>query len=182
VFLARLHGLPPGRVLVGALPSWLIEERTPTAAAIAQVAVRRAVLPDHPLAFEEPAPGSSASIVWPSVLAAALPLTARAGLIVRSGRVDQIAGVVQATRSAAAVALEAASSLGPLRPRGPALTMARGTVTAAVAALERVAASGWPSILGEPIGPARRGRLGADAVVERADAFDPLAAWEGARG
>ncbi len=32
VFLARLHGVPPGRLLVGALPHWLLEERGPTAA------------------------------------------------------------------------------------------------------------------------------------------------------
>lgn len=182
VFLAHLHGVPPGRLLVGALPNWLIEERGPTAAAIAQVAVRRAVLPDHPLAFEEPTPGTRAAIVWPSLLAATLPLAGGAGLIVRAVRGEEMAEVVQATRSAAAVAQEAATSIGPLRPRGPALTMARETVTAAVAVLERVAGSGWPSILGESIGTARRGRLGADAVVERTDAFDPLAAWDGARG
>jgi D-Lysine 5,6-aminomutase TIM-barrel domain of alpha subunit len=182
VFLARLHGVPAGRLLVGALPPWLIDERGPTAAAIAQVAVRRAVLPHHPLAFEEPPPGSRAALVWPSLLAAVLPLAGDAGLIGRSTRDREMGEIVQATRSTAAVAHEAAASLGPLRPRGPALTMARATVTAAVAALERVAANGWPSILGDPIGAARRGRLGADAVVERTDAFDPLATRDGARG
>jgi hypothetical protein len=181
VFLARLHGIPPGRLLVGALPHWLIEERGPTAAAIAQVAVRHAVLPEHPLVFDEPAPGTRAAVVWPSVLAAVLPLAGRAGLIVRSARAEGMAEVVQASRSAATVAQESALSLGPLRPRGPALTVARATVSAAVAVLERVSASGWPSILGEPIGGIRRGRLGADAVVERSEAFDPLAVWEGAR-
>ena len=182
VFLARLHGVPPGRLLVGALPPWLLEERGPAAAAIAQVAVRRAVLPDHPLAFEEPVPGTHAAIGWPSILGAALPVAGHAGLILRSVRGDGVVETVAATRAAAAVAAETAGSLGPLRPRGPALTTARATVAAAVATLERVAGSGWPSILGEPISTTRRGRLGADAVVERTESFDALAATTGSRG
>ena len=182
VFLARLHGVPPGRILVGALPHWLLGERGPTAAAIAQVAVRHAALPDHPLAFEEPAPGTQAAIAWPSILLSVLPLAGPSGLIVRATRAEGWAEVVASTRALAAVALETSGSLGPIRPRGPALTMARGTVIAAIAALERIAASGWPSILGEPIGSARRERLGANAVVERTEAFDPLAVINGTRG
>jgi hypothetical protein len=46
---------------------------------------------------------------------------------------------------------------------------------AAIAALERISTNGWPSVLGDQIGPTRRGRLGANAVVERTEAFDPLA-------
>ncbi len=183
VFLARQHGVPEGRLLIGALPSWLLEERGPTAAAIAQVAVRRAAMPEHPLIFEEPVRGPHPVAAWPSILGAVLPLAGSAGLIVRSdlGESGSVAEAAAATRAAAAVGLETAGSLGPLRPRGAALTMARGTVSAAVATLERIAASGWPSILGEPIRPARRGRLGADAVVERTESFDPLVAAEKVR-
>jgi D-Lysine 5,6-aminomutase TIM-barrel domain of alpha subunit len=181
VFLARLHGVPPVRLLVGALPPWLIDERGPAAAAIAQVAVRRAVLADHPMVFEEPPPGTRAAVAWPAVLGAALPLAGPAGLIVRSAFGEAVAEAVAATRAAASVAGEASGSLGPLRPRGPALTMARGTVTAAVATLERIAGSGWPSILGEAVRPAGRGRLGADMVVERTESFDPLATVEAGR-
>ncbi len=183
VFLARLHGVPESRLLIGALPLWLSEERGPAAAAIAQVAVRRAALPDHPLAFEEPAQGTRSAVGWPALLGTVLPLAGSSGLIVRTTRTDpeSTAESVAATRAATAIAQEASGSLGPLRPRGAALTMARGTVTAAVATLERLAASGWPSILGEPIRPARRGRLGADAVVERTETFDALAAVEAIR-
>lgn len=179
-FLIRLGGVPDGRLLIGALPPWLLEERGPAAAAIAQVAVRRAALPDHPLVFEEPAHGTTPALAWPSVLGSILPLVGASGLVVRSARGDgeAMAETVAATRAAAAIAQEAAGSLGPLRPRGAALTMARGTVSAAVSTLERIAADGWPSILGEPIRPTRRGRLGADAVVERTETFDPLAALE----
>jgi hypothetical protein len=181
VFLARLHGVPPVRLLVGALPTWLIDERGPAAAAVAQVAVRRAVLPDHPLAFDEPTPGTRAAVAWPAILGAALPLAGPAGLIVRSAYGDAVGEAVAATRAVASVAGEASGSLGPLRPRGPALTMARATVTAAVATLERIAGSGWPSILGEAVRPAGRGRVGADMVVERTESFDPLATVEDTR-
>ena len=183
VFLARLHGVPPGRILVGALPHWLLGERSPAAVAIAQVAVRHAALPNHPLAFEEPAPGSTqAALGWSSILLTVLPMAGPSGLIVRATRREGWPEIVASTRALAAVAQETSGSLGPLRPRGPALTMARGTVTAAIATLERIATSGWPSILGEPIGTSRRGRLGANAVVERSESFDPLALVNGSRG
>jgi beta-lysine 5,6-aminomutase alpha subunit len=174
IFLARLHGVPAGRLLVGALPPWLLEERNPAAAAIAQVAIRRAILPEYPLAFEEPPPGTRPAVVWPAILGAVLPLASPTGLIVRAAHDEAMTETVAATRAAAAVAQETAASLGPLRARGPALTLARATVGAGVTALERILASGWPSILGEPIGSARRGRLGADAVVERSESFDPF--------
>jgi hypothetical protein len=160
------------------LPSWLVDERGPAAAAIAQVAVRRAVLPEHPLAFDEPTPGTRAAVAWPAILSSALPLAGQAGLIVRSVYGEAVGEAVAATRAAASAAGEASGSLGPLRPRGPSLTMARGTVTAAVATLERIAASGWPSILGEAVRPSGRGRLGADMVVERTESFDALASAE----
>ena len=180
--LARLDGLPADRLLVGALPGWLAGEREPAAAAIAQVVLRRALLPEHPLAFEEPEAGSGSAAGWSAILAAVLPLANPAGLIVRVGRVDGIADVASATRAASATAAEVTGSLGPLEARGPALELARGTVASAVATLERLAAEGWPWILGEaPNGPGR-GRLGADAVAERTEAFDPFASPPGIAG
>ena len=59
VRLAALHGLSGSRILAGALPVWLLEERDATVAAIAQVVVRRAAMPDVPLAFEEPPAGNA---------------------------------------------------------------------------------------------------------------------------
>ncbi len=75
-----------------------------------------------------------------------------------------------------------AGSLGPLEPRGFALEIARGTVAAAIVALEQLAARGWPSILGEPLAGPGQGRLGADAVVERTEVFDPFVAPGGIAG
>lgn len=174
VRLAALHGLTGPRILAGALPIWLLEERDATVAAIAQVVVRRAAMPDVPLAFEEPPPGTLAAVVWPSVLAAVLPVAGPTGLIVRATGGDAAPEAATATRATAASAAEAAGSLGPLEPRGPALEHARATVAAAMETLERLASRGWPSVLGASIAGADRGRLGADAVVERSESFDPF--------
>lgn len=182
VALARLGGLPADRLLVGALPGWLADEREPAAAAIAQVVIRRALLPSHPIAFEEPEPGPGSARPWQAILAAVLPVARPAGLILRVAGEDRIADVARATRAAAAVAAEVTGSLGPLEARGPALELARGTVGAALATLERLDAEGWPGILGEsPSGPGR-GRLGADGVAERTEAFDPFASPPGIAG
>ena len=62
VRLAALSGLSGSRLLAGALPAWLLEERDATVAAIAQVVVRRAAMPDVPLAFEEPPVGTMAAV------------------------------------------------------------------------------------------------------------------------
>ncbi len=174
VRLAALQGLPGVRLLAGAMPPWLLEERDATVAAIAQVAVRRAAMPDVPLAFEEPSAGTMAAVVWPSVLAAVLPLTGGAGIVVRATGGDGAQEAATATRAAAATAAEAARSLGPLEPRGPALDHARATVAAALETLERLASRGWPSVLGTTLAGVERGRLGADAVVERTESFDPF--------
>ncbi len=183
VALAVRDGVPPTRLLVGAFPSWLVDEHDPAATAIAQVAVRRAVLRDHPLVFEEPEAGSDATAArWPAILGSVLPLATPAGLIVRVASGRTTADVVAATRAWSTVAVEMAGSLGPLEPRGFALEIARGTVAAAIVALEQLAARGWPSILGEPLAGPGQGRLGADAVVERTEVFDPFVAPGGIAG
>src|SRR5436309_1901023 len=54
VMLARRSGLADEQVIVDSLPSWIWDEPNPTVQAIAAVAVRRAALPGHHLAFREP--------------------------------------------------------------------------------------------------------------------------------
>jgi len=183
VALAVHDGVPPARLLVGAFPAWIGDEDDPAATAIAQVAVRRALLGAHLLVFEEPEAGSGAAAArWPSILNAVLPLATPAGLVVRAAAGKATSDVVAATRAWASVAAEMAGSLGPLEPRGLALEIAQGTVAAAVAALERLAATGWPSILGQSLARAGQGRLGGDSVVERTETFDPFAAPGGIAG
>ena len=55
VALARRDGLGVDSVVVGAFPDWLIEESGAPARVAAEIALRRALLPGHPIAFVEPA-------------------------------------------------------------------------------------------------------------------------------
>lgn len=176
--LARRHGLGPEQIVVGALPGWLAEERDPVAQALAQVALRRSLFPDQALAFDEPPAATPAGAVWSFVLGAVLPLAGSTALVMRrspaGGRVEDAVTLVGATRAAAAVGAEAANSLEPWVLRGVAREAADGALVSAIQTLERLSDDGWEAILGEPIGGADRPRLGADAVVERSEAFDPF--------
>ena len=58
--------------------------------------------------------------------------------------------------------------------QGRAAEHASATVAAAVATLEALGDRGWRAILGDAPGEDKQPRLGADAVVETADAFDPF--------
>jgi hypothetical protein len=178
VALARHGGLTPDQVLIGAFPPWLLEEREPTSLAIAQVAVRRAVFEGHPAAFSEPPPVAaghgSIDARWPFVLAATLPYAGGTALILRDAIGARVPGATAGARAAATVAAEVATSSGSPTLAGSALEYAQATVTAALRTLERLSDLGWRDVLGEAMGGRRRERLGADAVVERAEAFDPL--------
>ena len=153
VFLARLHGVPPGRLLVGALPSWLLEERGP--------ARRR----DRP--GRRPACGPARPPARVRGAGRRIPCGPRLARDPWRGAADRRAGRACHPRRARRVRRtdrggDPGRRSGRARSRvgrsdrsdraDPALTSARATVTAAVATLERVAGSGWPSILGEPIG------------------------------
>ena len=59
-------------------------------------------------------------------------------------------------------------------PRPAVLECAEALLTAAESTLEDLADQGWQAVLGPPIGGPDLDRLGADAVVERTEAFDPL--------
>ena len=172
--LARRDGIPAGRIFVGAIPAWLLDERNSAALAIAQVHLRRAALPGQPLVFEEPE-GEAAAVRWRAVLGAALPIADRDGLVIRRAVTATAGRVVAETRAVVDVAVDVAETYGPIDPRGVALDHARATVAAAIATLERLATDGWSSVLGSPMDRPGITRLGADAVVERTETFDPFA-------
>lgn len=180
IALARHDGLGPEQLVVGALPGWLAEERDPIAQALAQVALRRTLFPDHALGFDEPPASTPAGAVWTFVLGAVLPLAGPTALVMRrspvGGRVEDAESVVSATRAAAMVGAEAAGSLEPMVLRGHAREVADAALVSAIETLERLSDDGWDAILGAPIGGADRPRLGADAVVERTEPFDPFEA------
>jgi hypothetical protein len=175
VRLAVGDGVPVDHLVVGALPDWLTDERAPAARAVAEVALRRALLPGHPLAFDEPATVPERAALWPFILAAVLVPGEETALIVRRPRDGAMRPAVLATRAAAAVSSEIRRSLPGGTLDGAALDHARATVAAAIATLERLGDEGWRAVLG--VAPGGAGpRLGADAVAERTESFDPLAA------
>jgi D-Lysine 5,6-aminomutase TIM-barrel domain of alpha subunit len=176
VALARRGGVAADLLVVGALPAWLIEERDGAARALAEVALRRALLPDHALAFEEPpvASGSAVAARWPYIVASALPYAGATALVLRDGASAAATGG-SAMRAATSVGTEIARSTGPVSLQGVALDHARATLTAAQATLDQLADSGWRAVLGQAIEGPPSDRLGAGAVVERTESFDPFA-------
>lgn len=167
--LAVHDGMPVDRVLVGALPEWLMTEPDAPARAAGEVAVRHALLPGHPLAYVEPGTRDDPAGAWAAVLGALLPDTAGAAAVLR-----RTAGAVAgATRTAASVAL----AIG--RPEPPALgpvarAHASGIVGAALATIRMLEDDGWRAVT-DDVGGAGDGRVGADTVAERTEAFDPFA-------
>ncbi|HEY7735629.1 MAG TPA: lysine 5,6-aminomutase subunit alpha [Candidatus Limnocylindrales bacterium] len=183
VAIARADGLPADRIVVSALPTWLTDEPDPIPSAVAEVSVRRELLPGHLLAFAETAGAERAHPpAWPYLITAALSRGttsdgAPGPLLLRTTPTGDGPRRLHEARSAAMVAAELARSVRGGQLEGAALAHAKGAVSAAIATLERLADGGWPSVLGETPSGARRDRprLGADAVTERTESFDPLA-------
>jgi hypothetical protein len=75
---------------------------------------------------------------------------------------------------AATVADVLADATEPRRLTGLALEHARATAAAALQTLERLADDGWRAVIGDGPADSADVRLGADAIAERSDSFDPL--------
>jgi beta-lysine 5,6-aminomutase alpha subunit len=179
VELARRDGLPPDAISVGAVPDWLVDEPGVPARAAAEVAMRRRLLPEHPLAFVEPVlPGESAA-TWHALVAALLPDAGEVDIILRQA--GDPAAVIGRTRAAAAVAMGLREGRGLVPLSGPALDHAREVAQAATETLALLDGSGWRAIVDQPLGVSV-GSLGAEAVLERGDAFDPLDTGGGGSG
>jgi hypothetical protein len=165
--------LPADQIVIGGLPAWLTDEARPAARAAAEVALRAELFQDHPLSFEEPVTTPDRAALWPFVLASVLPGGARAAFVIRRPGVGPMRETVHVGRAAMTVAGELSGAFGRRALEGPALEHARAVVAAATETLERLRDVGWRSVLGEAL--VRGERLGSDAVVERAESFDPLA-------
>ncbi|MEO8436864.1 MAG: lysine 5,6-aminomutase subunit alpha [Chloroflexota bacterium] len=181
VTLARGDGMAPEQIVVGALPPWLTDEPNPAARAIAEVAVRRALFPAHPLGFVEPPTGTVRSIPWPYVQAAAAAHAGDIALVLRAldFTPDDPEAAARSARAASLVAVDVAGASVPGPLTGVALDHARGMIEAARATLDRLGDHGWRTVAGDPPG-GTRGR-GRDAATERTDPFDPLGARLGTR-
>jgi hypothetical protein len=182
VTMARGDGLARDQIIVSALPPWLTDEAAPGARAIAEVAVRRALFPDHPLGFVEPPTGTDRSILWPYVQAAAAVHGGNIALVLRAVDIapDDPVAAARAARAASVVSVDVAGATVPGALTGIARDHARGMVEAALATLDRLGDEGWRTVAGDPPGATRASRA-RDAATERTEAFDPFASMLGPR-
>jgi hypothetical protein len=172
VSLALAEGMAPSQVAVSALPPWITDEPWAGARAIAEVEVRRALLPGHPLAFAEPEVSPEAAADWPQLLAAVLVRAGDAALVMR--RPGRTSSIVRDTRAAARVATEAAAAREPSDLAGVAAEHARMSVEVALATLEMLADRGWRAVSPDPHEAGPRS-IGAEGVATRTEAFDAFA-------
>jgi hypothetical protein len=175
VALARGNGLASGHLAAGGLVPWLIDERDPATQALAAVAIRRLAWPDLALVFEEPDLPGPTGARWPYIVALALAVAGPAALILRraTGAAD-VARAEEAMRAAASVAAEITDRPEAVLTRPAIAAQAEALIAAAEATLAGLADEGWSTVLGEPLGEGDDERLGASAVVERSEGFDPL--------
>jgi len=177
VALAVRGGLAVGDLIVDALPPWIVDEADAPARALAEVTLRRALLPGHPVAFLEPVLDGAAAMRWHALVAALLVDAADAEVIVRRPG-DAVIGTARraaTTREAGAVAAGLWPSRVASALRANAAEHLSDVVRAASATLGVLEQGGWSALVDEPMGiPATR--LGADAVAERTETFDPLPA------
>jgi len=178
VVLARRDGLDPASISVSALPDWMIDETRAPARAAAEIALRRALLPKHPLAFIEPVLAADGAIAWHAIVSALLPDAGEVELILRRPSGPGLPSLAM-TRRAASVAAALSRSRETPAITGTAAEHARRAVEAAMATIASLEEQGWRAIVDQPLG-IEAARLGADAVAERTEAFDPLAAGEAA--
>jgi len=180
VALARGDGLGPGQLAAGALVPWLADERFPAAQALAAVALRRLAWPDLGLVFEEPDLPSPARARWPYLVSLALGVAGPRTIVLRRATEHEAAvHAEETTRAAASLAAEIAEEPAAVLQREAVLGRAQALLAAAETTLAEIADDGWQAVLGAPIGGADHDRLGADAVVERTEPFDPLDAAAG---
>ena len=179
--LLRATGLPSDAIFVGALPAWLADEPDAVARGVAEVTLRRALLPEHPLAFVEPEDDESA-LAWPFMLAALLPAAPAGGLILRRRPPGSFAATAASTRAAFSVSIGLADALPGRQLAGPAADHRARAIVAARDTLERLGSEGWEWLVGTA-GEHGRGGLGRDAVARMragtdflSKAFDPAAA------
>jgi hypothetical protein len=171
VAIARGNGVPDDQIVVGGLTSWLAGETNPVAFAAGEIALRRVLLPTIGLILEEPrAEGRASGDLWPSLVAAVQPSRGTTAILRRA----PTAADMRATRIAASVAAALAASTEPPVLAGAALEHARLTAAAALRTLDRLADDGWRAVIGDGPAEALDMRIGADAVAERSDPFDPL--------
>jgi hypothetical protein len=176
--LAQRDGLMPSAIAVEAFPDWLVDEPGAPARAAAEVALRRTLLPDHPIAFVEPPISGAAAETWHALVAAILPDAGDVEVVLRQAAASPVSAIA-GTRAAAAVAMGLRDGRSAPVLRGAAADHANRAVAAAAATLAALEETGWRSVVDQPLAFGAHG-LGADAVAERTEAFDVLSVEVGA--
>lgn len=172
--VAVAGGLPAAQVVVGALPAWLAGEPDAPARAAAEIALRRALLAAHPLAFVEPS-GPENSSRWPAITAAVQPGRG-VNLILRRGlaNMGEMAAAAESSRAVSEVARDLEGALGDRTLDGVARDHAAGALLAAMRTLDTIERDGWPALTGATAARGGWGRLGGEAVVPSSDPSDPV--------
>lgn len=181
VLVARAAGIPDARIIIGALPGWLAGESGGPSAALAEVAIRRALLPGHEFAFLEEQHGDQ-SARWAATVAAVQPAAGVALLHPRTlGDVGLTSAAAARARAASEVMVALEHDVDGIRLTGPALDHAHRAITAALATLDLLERDGWAALTGATVSRGGWGRLGADAVAPSGTGIDPveqaLVAW-----
>jgi hypothetical protein len=170
VELALADGLPRDRLFLGAVPDWVGAEGVP-ASILMESWLRSLVFQGYRLVVSGPTARTSA-LGGLAGLVSALS-GGSAALVIQPAAVDRVEVVAADLGAAAAASSAMRVMLGDGWLHGDAADVAERTLRAAGAALERLAAEGWESLLGPGGQGGRDGggleRLGGSAVVERAD-------------
>ena len=174
VAFARHNGLAAETVVLGALPPWVTEEPAPGTRAFAEVAVRRALFPDHPLAFDEPDGRAADRLVWSAVVSTAQAFAGRTAILMCRPS-PEAATTRRRARTGALVAAELVAASGALDLIGSSLEHGQAMVRSAVDTLDQIAGQGWRAVTGtSPLADQPLG-LGRGSVIERGEQFDPFA-------
>jgi len=177
--IAVAGGLDPSSVSLGAIPDWLLDEPDAASRGLAEVAVRRALHPGHPLAYSAPAPRDDpaerrVTATWTHLVAATLPAAGDTAYIVRRKPVEAFAGAAADHRASTTVAAAVAQGLGAPTLRGASAEHAEAMIAEARATLEGLRDLGWRAVLGQSMNPSQPSLLGADAVADRTESFEPF--------
>ena len=122
-------------------------------------------------------------MAWPFVIAAAIARVGPAAVIMRRAGAGTVAAHEARAAARTAADIAGVTDVGDLH--GVADDHATAMLAAAAATLERLSDGGWRAVVGDqPRGPGRGAdsrstrAIGGDAVAERTETFDPLAAFD----
>jgi hypothetical protein len=178
--LAVANGMFPADVAVGGVPAFVLEEPDAAVRSVAEVAVRRALLPGHRITFGPPPdrgsdPTGATAALWSHLVGALLPIAAPTAAVLRRDPVERFATAAADHRAAVLVARATAEGLGSRTLKGLAAGHASDMLEEAANTLEALRDEGWRAVLGATPAPMRPSGMGADAVAERTESLDPFA-------